>query len=144
MAFTYGGDPANSALEKVRFLIGDTVSATAQLQDAEINFLLTESGNNTYLAASSACLAIAAEYGRLVDKEVGDLSIFFSQRQRNYLDLAEKLAKQAGKKSTPNLYAGGINTSDKDVYDDNTSIVHATFKRDMFTNQAQDTEDVDC
>ena len=41
MAFTYGGDPANSNREAVRFWSGDTNSSDQLLADAEIDYLLT-------------------------------------------------------------------------------------------------------
>lgn len=134
MTWTYGGDPSNSLLEEVRFLIGDTDTTDQQLSDEEINYLLTESGNNPYLAGASACYALAANYARLVDKEVGDLVIDYSQRVNHYLTLASKLEAQASKKNTPNIFSGALNKADKDAIEDNTALVKATFKRDMFTN----------
>lgn len=135
MAFTYGGDPANSNLEAVRYLIGDTVITDVQLQDAEINFNLAEAGNNIYLAGSSAALAIASKYAKLVDKEVGDLMIDYSQRQAHYINLSRELSRQASKKSTPNIFAGGLSLSDKESNQENTDTVQPTFERDMFTNK---------
>ena len=40
MAFTWTGDPSASTLETIRWLIGDTVEASAKFQDAEINYAM--------------------------------------------------------------------------------------------------------
>lgn len=142
MAFTYT-DPSNSDEDAVRFLSGDTDSTKVQLQDAEITYLLTQSGGNVYLAASSACLAIAALYARLADKEVGDLVIDYSQRQQAYLDLADKLNSQAARKSAPSIYVGGTKVSEKELYEDDTDLVQPTFERDMFSNPSSEELDLD-
>jgi hypothetical protein len=134
MTWTYSGDPAANNRDSVRFLIGDTDTTKQQLTDEEIAFLLTQSGDNVYLAGASACYAIAADYARLVDKEVGDLVIDYSQRVEHYMTLGKQLEKQASKKSTPNIFSAALNTADKNAIDDDTSLVQATFRRDMHSN----------
>lgn len=62
----------------VRFLVRDTVPATAQLQDEEIAALLTEEGNK-YLAAAAALESLLTGWssaGRgVIEKAVGKLRI---------------------------------------------------------------------
>jgi hypothetical protein len=74
MAFTYV-EPTTDR-DKVRFLIQDTDSTDAHLQDAEITFLLTTWGN-VYDAAIAAAEIIAASYAHRTNysRSVGDLSI---------------------------------------------------------------------
>lgn len=136
MAFTYA-DPSNSNLEAVRFLIGDTDSAKAQLTDAEINYLLTESGSDVYLSASSACLSLASKYARMVDKEVGDLALDYSQRQKAYIELSKELKRQMARKKSPNIFCGGLTTAGKETYTDNTALVQPTFYRDITTDEGE-------
>lgn len=92
---TYSGDPANSDLDAVRFLIGDTSSFI--LSDSEIGFLIASEGN-IYAAASQASLTMAASFGRKADKSVGDLSIRYSDRREHFLELADKLGGQSATK----------------------------------------------
>lgn len=47
--FTYSGNPANSKLDWVRFMIGDTNINAPLLQDAEINFLIDEASTDCQL-----------------------------------------------------------------------------------------------
>jgi hypothetical protein len=42
MPWTYSGDPANSDLDKYRFLVSDTIEDEPILQDGEIDFILSE------------------------------------------------------------------------------------------------------
>lgn len=76
MAFTYTGDPAGSNRDKVRFLIQDTDSTDAHLQDEEIAYLLSTWGN-VYDAAIAAAEIIAGAYAHKTNysRSIGDLSI---------------------------------------------------------------------
>jgi hypothetical protein len=130
MTWTYGGDPSANDRDAVRYLIGDTNTAKQQLSDEEIAFSLAEEGGK-YRAAAAACRAIAAKYGRMVDKAVGDLRLSYSQLQKQYLDLAEKLdTKSSAGTAIP--YQGGQTVSDKNVDDLDTDRVQPAFKRNQF------------
>src|SRR5574343_147039 len=100
MTWTYSGDPSSSTLDEVRFLIGDTDTNDQLLSDEEITYLIgvnadQGTGYHNYLAASSACNAIAAKYAKMSDKTVGSLSIRYSQKHSQYLALAQDLLKKA-------------------------------------------------
>ena len=133
MAFTYDGDPANSDLETVRFLIGDTDSTDALLQDAEVNWTLAQN-SNVYFAASMAAETIASKFARKVDKAVGDLRQFYSQQSKQYRALATDLKRQASLKGSILPYAGGISVSDKEVVEENTDRVQPSFEMGMDDN----------
>lgn len=90
MTWTYSGSPATSTRDQVRFLTGDTSDLDEQLQDEEIDWLLTQT-SSVYRAAAQGCEAIASKYARLIDKTVGSLSIRYSQRRDFYLTLAATL-----------------------------------------------------
>lgn len=94
---TYSGDPATSELDAARFLVGDTDIDNLVLSDSEVDFLLANN-NDLYSAASEYATTLGAHFGRKADKSVGDLSIRYSDRRDHYLELADKLADEAGTK----------------------------------------------
>lgn len=100
MVWSYSGNPALSAKDRVRYLIGDVDSDDQKQTDEEIAWLLTQSPS-VYDAASIACEAIAAKYANLMDKTVGSLSIRYSQKHTQYLTLsAVLLARQNSRASS--------------------------------------------
>jgi hypothetical protein len=124
MAWTYDPDITTDR-DKVRLLIGDTITTDQQLQDGEIAFFLSEE-SNVYRAAARACQSLAALYARKVDKAVGDLKISASQRQKAYAALAKDLWIKGGVSGIPS--AGGVYVADKDSMADNDSIVHGQLR----------------
>ena len=91
---TYGNDPANSELDEVRLLIGDTVCATALLLDSEIQFFIAEEGSAAF-GAPRAAEAIAAKLCRQVDVSTGSVSKSLSQAAEAYRQLAKTLRARA-------------------------------------------------
>lgn len=63
MSFTYT-QPWAATLDYVRFLVGDTQSATAVFDDEELTSLLAEWGGDARMAAAEALDALAAKYAR--------------------------------------------------------------------------------
>lgn len=63
----------------VRFWIGDTDAVSPILRDAELDAILTAEGGNKYLAAYAAGMAIYMRKGGLVEKQVGDLRLKYSE-----------------------------------------------------------------
>ena len=131
MNWTYSGDPTSSTRDELRFLIGDTDEADPQLQDLEIEYLLTQRASTT-LAAVFAAETLQSRYARLVDKTVGDLSLKYSQRGEQYAKLAEKLRAQAALSSSfAAPYAGGIRISDKLIDETDSDRAAPAFKRGL-------------
>lgn len=114
MTWEYSGDPSTSGKDEVRFLVGDTDDGDPQMQDEEIEFLLTRYGDAT-TAAGAAARALAGKYTRAVTKAVGDLRIEYSDRAKAYRELAKFLTSSTGGGSTirPLAYAGGVSIDDK-------------------------------
>lgn len=46
MSWNYSGDPTNSPLDECRFLIGDTNENEPIMQDEEINYIISQAGDN--------------------------------------------------------------------------------------------------
>ena len=113
MTWSYSGDPSNSDLDKVRFLIGDTDQTDQQLQNEEINYLVSSEGSVND-AAIKACYTLAAKYSRQIDQKVGQVDYKCSQRIKSYLELAKRLEDQISDQPVA-PYAGGISKSDKET-----------------------------
>lgn len=101
MSWSYNSNLATDK-DKVRLLVGDTDTTDQLLQDEEINYLLTETGN-VLLAASRAAKAIAAKFSRQANKTVGDLRIDLSQKAEAYHKLADNLEQRAKSVSVPSF-----------------------------------------
>lgn len=132
MAFTYVAP--TTPRWKVRFLIQDTAADTAQLQDEEIDWLLSEAGGSVYRAAASAAQTLASRYASDVDRSVsgaGGLSVSGSQRFAHYTQLAQQLAAQAGKKGRGVPFAGGISEAQKDAQEEDSDRVRPAFTREI-------------
>lgn len=128
MTWTY--DPSlASPVDQVRLLIGDTLNSDQLLQDEEIQFFLDADANVNRVAAQ-CCKILAARFAREVDKQVGDLKIWASQKQKQYLALQEEQsAKAAMLSGTP--MAGGVYTSEKTTMEERGDVVQPFFRRGM-------------
>lgn len=141
MTWTYSGDPSSTDRDAVRFLIGDTDTTDQQLTDEEIAYLLDQAGDNVYAAAIAAAEALLGKYARLVDKNVGDLKLSYSQRQSSYAGLIIVLKKKFGIRSaTP--YAGGLSINEKISDSEDTDLTQPTFSRDQFNYPMNQTSQV--
>jgi hypothetical protein len=104
LLFTY--DPSlPTDHDHLRFLLGDTDSHQALLDDREIHFCLAatavddpltatdeELHQALYGAALMACKGILAKLaGDAVDRQIGDERVAFSQRYTQYRNLLDKL-----------------------------------------------------
>lgn len=110
MTWTYSGNPASSEKDAVRFLIGDTDTSDQLLSDAEINYVIVESGGSRYQAAHDAAYAIAGKFSRMAQsKSVGDLSISYADRARAYFELANELLELGARREVPTPWASPDN-----------------------------------
>jgi len=131
MAWTY-----NTALaanrDKVRLLVGDTLSTDPQLSDEELDAMLVIYGG-VKSTAIAVLRTLAAKYARFADKWVGDLKILASQKSRAYLEMANALSS-SGALTPAAPTAGGIFVDDKQAIEEDDSLVKSTFKRGMSDN----------
>lgn len=128
---TYGADPENSDLDKVRLLVGDTDCATAFLRDSEIQFFIEEEGGADF-AAARAAEAISALLCRKFDVSTGKVRKSLSQQAESYAKLAKRLEARASECVT--IYAGGLSKAEKtsDALDED--LVQPTFTKKMDDN----------
>jgi hypothetical protein len=143
MAWTYdpttlGTTTAAGRLNSVRLLSGDTDTFDKQLENEEIEFSLTQTGNNVYYSAAWAARAISSKYSRLVDTELdGVLTSKYSTLAKQYMTLADTLeyqGKTAG--AVIGIKAGGISVTAVKAVRENTDRIEPSFRRDRFKNPA--------
>lgn len=149
MVWSYSGNPADSALDAVRFLTGDTDTNDQLLDDEEIKWTNNQvTGSDTATTAlyevSYRCMvAIASKFSRLADQSVGDLKVDLFQKATNAREQAALLKQQALREgNTPVPYAGGISVSDKEIDQENSDIVQPYFSRGQWTNSRGGANDV--
>ena len=128
MAFTYVAPTSDR--DKVRFLIGDTVSDEAHFQDEEITYLLT-TWVNVFDAAIAAAEILAGRYAHRSNysRSVGDLSISeqYGSSATEFRSLAMSLRAQRDRLATPTPVVNSQaikNTADKLV---------STYNSDFYT-----------
>lgn len=133
---SYSGDPTTSAKDAVRFHIGDTDPTNEYLNDAEINYMLTNNNNYVFKTAHQACYQIAAKLSRYVNESVGQVRVELSNLSKQYIDLGEQLKQQMYKDGDPQIIAGGITKSDKESNTQNSELVIPKFTKDMEENNS--------
>lgn len=76
MTWSYSGDPGDSPLDEIRFLIQDTNTDDQLLSNEEINYLYN-AYEDEYSAAIACIVSLIASAARSVEesKKVGDLSL---------------------------------------------------------------------
>ena len=132
MAYTYSGDPANSSRDWVRFKVGDTDMDDGQLQDEEIDALVTEKAHKA-LAAASCAEALSNKYA-LIAMRSNDQSC--AEAAIGYQKLADRIRSEAAREGSavPSLPSRSID--DKDATLDDTDRVRGRFFRDQHKVQA--------
>lgn len=130
--FTYSSDPSASSLDKVRFLIQDTVNTGHLLEDEEIAWLLSEWAD-VYDAAAAAADILSAKFAGQADysKSIGDLSLSetHSNQAERYTQIATNLRLMRQRRYTPTWVASSDSlksTADRDV---------ATYNTDSYLGQ---------
>jgi len=131
MAFTWTGDPSASTIEKIRWLIGDTVEASAKFQDAEITYAYNEEGS-IYGAAALCCEQLATRYADAVSRSLGPLRIDLSDKAEKYKSMAKDFRRKAYMYAQP--YVGGISEAKEDVFEDDSDLKQPIFDKGMMDN----------
>ena len=107
LRFTYGGDPANSDPDAVRFLVGDTLKARPLLDDREVSYALHKNPNH-HVAAAVCAEHLSARFTRESDITVGSVSKAMSKIAEAYDKLAGRLRKDAARNVRPSFPAGFV------------------------------------
>lgn len=128
---------ASGRLNTARLLVGDTDSSDPLVQNEEILFALSQTGNNVYYAAVWTCRAIAAKFSRMVTTQLdGALSANYSDKAKQYNQLAVQIEAQGKKTSGKALgvSAGGISVATMNVANSDPDRVKPAFSITQFDN----------
>jgi hypothetical protein len=136
----YGGDPATSQRDAVRFAYGDTDSTDLLCSDSEIAAALTTEGS-VQAAAAAMCEHLARRFAREADKDVGQpggltTRYRFSQRSAAFATLGKELRAliitQGSKLAVP--IVGGVSRATIDAARGNQDRVGSPFTQNQFDN----------
>lgn len=134
MTWTYSiTDLATSQKDQVRLLIGDTVTSDQQLQDEEIDYMLTRRGS-TYGAAAECCRSLQAKFSRSVDYTAAGTKSSYSQLAKAYGVKAAEFEAKSAMSGAGAPYAGGISVTDKRNQEQNPDRVSPQFQVGMDDN----------
>lgn len=105
MAATYTADPSNNAIDRLRFMLGDTDSTTPLLQDAEYEYIIACNPDNmnkqiaSAFRAAATAIAIHATKRRLgpQSEDDGDRLNYYKEQA----DFYEKLSQYSGTPPLP-------------------------------------------
>jgi hypothetical protein len=125
MSFSYNPS-LNRGVDQARFLVQDTVESTAEFQDEELLWLITNTGSVGQAAVAAARTAFA-RYAKQVNKTVGDLSIQYAQKAANWKLMLDALEQNAWTLSPTSIYVGGLNPDDKTTDDQDENLVQPQF-----------------
>ena len=142
MAWSYSASDLNTTtsagrINTVRLLVGDTDTTDQLVQNEEITFALSQTGDNVYYAAVWICRAIAAKFSRLVTTQLdGALSADYSDKAKQYNQLAVQIEAQGKKTSGKALgvSAGGISVAAMGVANSDPDRVKPAFAVNQFDN----------
>lgn len=113
MTWTYDASGLTTSFkDQVRFVVGDVLPTDPQIQDEEINYVLTQRGS-VFGAAAMCCRSLASKYARSADQKAGDSQVWYSQISKSYALRAielEAAAAQSGTSVVP--FAGGTSSAD--------------------------------
>lgn len=103
MSFSYSGDPSSSPLDALRFILGDTKSTMAILQDEEINWIVNNytTGTQQLAVAFRQCATIFG--GRVAKRKLGPQEEDSSLRLKYFKEQADKYERMLVTAGVPPL-----------------------------------------
>ena len=130
--YSFSGDPATSDKDAVRFWIQDMGPDVWLVSDQGILFVLQQYTQPLF-AAAQVLRALASQYAQKVTKRVGDLSINYSDKAKQFLALADDLEQQASMNGVM-PYGGGVSKSDMRAVAENSDRPKPAFRVKQFDN----------
>ena len=115
---------ANGRKNKIRLLIGDTLSRDFLLDNNEIAAFLAIHSDSVQRAAIDCARAIAAQFSRKADIAIGKSRVAASKRADSYWKLAYELEMQ----DLPTIKGGGFSEQDRDVIEQDQDVIQPHFK----------------
>lgn len=122
----YSGNPATSALDRVRLVVGDCFDDMEYLQDDVYDFLLDKHADSEAKASLEAARYILALLTRNARERAGEIEVYGREFFQNYKEFLVLILSDSNfVSSTYNAipYAGGISKSDMYTNDLNPDTV---------------------
>lgn len=133
----YSGNPATSATDRVRLLVGDIWDDFEILQDADYQFWLDKYSGNENRSALDAARAILFKLSRLTRERTGDIEVYGSEWFKDYRAALQDMLKNPDLSINIAMpYAGGISKSDMRDNDSNSD----NTVRDVFIGSTTNTK----
>lgn len=138
MSFSFSTS-LTTALDRVRFALGDIVELGHRIEDETITAVLVRQPIETYAAAACA-QAIAGTLAAKVDKSIGATSITLSQQMAHYMELAKTLREggpgalpggDGSGSSAPEVWAGGVSYTERDTLNADSDYIKPSFSVGM-------------
>lgn len=89
MSWTYSGNPQNSLLDECRFLVGDTNQSEPIMQDEEIQYIISEFGDNQNKLRYELFRHAATIFARDIKRSLGPQSEDPTERLKFFKDQAD-------------------------------------------------------
>jgi hypothetical protein len=150
MTWTYTASPGRATPEQrrdaVRVLIHDVDQAEGLLEDASVEFALSETANDVYKAAAMCCRMLAARYSSIADAEVDGMKQSYWKTRDAFMRLATQLEQYAARYSSGGIgspIAGGVFVSEFEEARNDTSLVQPAFRIRQFDNPSFESDPTD-
>ena|SRR5580765_3073466 len=134
MSWSYSGNPATSALDLVRFRLGDVEGDYPIASDEECLQALRDAGGNSYVAAAIIAESKATVFFMRPSREKrGDRWIEWQEQALAFQTLAKTLRMNANIQTT-SVYGGGIDAAEREAERRDRSL-----NQPVFTTHLHDT-----
>lgn len=130
MSFSYDLADLGTEFNRLRLEIGDTDSDEFYLDDEEIMIIQSEK-TSFYRRAAACCELICAKLAKEVKFKIGHFSEDAHNIYEHYKELAAKFTSY-GSVNYP--WISSISVSEKEMYEDDTSLVQPNFKLGLHDN----------
>lgn len=131
MSWSYSGDPSESSVDAVRFLVGDTHSDEPLVTNEEIEWSLLQY-TNIYAAAALVAETIASYFATQANSiTIGPLREEYGTRAKDYQERVKSLKSKASEARRLVFYAGGTDQAEKDAALMDTTKVAAIYTKGM-------------
>lgn len=115
MSWSYSGNPKESPIDEVRFLVGDTNKNEPILQDEEIQYLIDEYGANANVLRYYVFTHVATIFARDTKRTLGPQSEdptkrleYFQQQAKHYEGLLASAGISLPKYAYPKVFRKGM------------------------------------
>ena len=130
MSFSYDLSDLDTEFNRLRLEIGDTDSDEYFLDDEEIEVIQSEK-TSFYRRAAACCELVCAKVAREVKSKIGHFSEDSNEIYVRYKALADRYHAYA---SMNYPWSSAISVSEKETYEDDTSLVQPKIKLGIHNN----------